>query len=106
MKVLCSTTMVCSLLTLAAVAAGEAGKDLQPKLVGKWQGVRGTVAPQDGLELEKFGGFKITQRRSDLIGPDGKKLPPGDVIRRVGTYQVTGSKLILREGPFGKEKET
>jgi uncharacterized protein (TIGR03066 family) len=106
MKVLCSTTAVCSLLALAAVAAADADKGLQPKLVGKWQGVKGTVGPADGLELEKFGGFKITQRRANLVGRDGKRLPPTDIIRQVGTYQVEGNKLTLREGPFGKEKET
>src|SRR4051794_13319834 len=100
MKVLCSTTGVCCLLALAAVAAADAGKDtdkgLQPKLVGKWQGVKGTVGPTDGLELEKFGGFKVTQRRANLVGRDGKRLPPTDIIRQVGTYQVEGNKLILR----------
>jgi hypothetical protein len=68
--------------------------------------VKGTVRPTDGLELKKFGSFKITQRRANLVGRDGKKLPPTDVIRQVGTYQVKGNKLILREGPSGKQKET
>jgi hypothetical protein len=101
---------VSCLLTLSSLwaspAATDAGKDLQAKLVGQWQGVKGTVSPTDGLELDKFGGFKITQRRANLVGLNGKRLPPTDVIQQVGTYEVKGNKLILREGPLGKVRET
>jgi hypothetical protein len=123
MKLLRSMIPLCCVLALAGAVAGADNKqvakdagDVKDLIEGKWQGVKGTFTAKDTLTFKRYAAFQpgtagdytFTERRSNLVGPGGKKLPPTDITVGTGSYSLDGNKLTLSPGalpgPLGKDK--
>src|SRR6516225_136067 len=66
------------------------------QIVGEWQGVKGwETTPDMGLQFDRDGTFKVTERTGPGLTKDNKKIEAKTVTVAEGRYTIEGKQLTM-----------